>query len=101
MNPIEFHGDYMGYAKVSIVAILLMGITFGLGTPWAMRNIFCWTAENSTINGRKIKFVGTINDIVMFLLKTIGLCIITFNLYAFVLQVDFLKFLSAKIQFVD
>ncbi len=101
MNPIEFHGDYMGYAKVSIVAILLMGITLGLGTPWAVRNIACWTAENSTINGRKIEFVGTINDIVMFLLKTIGLCIITFNLYALVAQVDFLKFFSAKIQFVD
>ena len=45
--------------------------------------------------------VCKINDIVMFLLKTIGLCIITFNLYALVAQVDFLKFFSAKIQFVD
>ena len=103
MNPIKFHGDDMGNAHVSIVVILLMGITLGLGTRqfWARRNIVCWTAENSTINRRKIEFVGTINDNVFFLLKTIGLCIFTFNFYAFVVQVDFLKFLSAKVQVVD
>ena len=32
MNPIKFQGDDMGNARVSIAAILLMGITLGLGT---------------------------------------------------------------------
>ena len=52
--------------------------------------------ENSTINRRKIEFVGTINDNVFFLLKTIGLCIVTFNFYAFVVQVDFFEVLECK-----
>ena len=54
----EFNEDVGGLFINIIACYLIVLFTLGIGTPWAFCKIQRWRAENTTIEGKKIKFIG-------------------------------------------
>ena len=78
-----FDGNLLQLIGVSIVAFLLILLTFGLATPWAICMIYNWEIKHTVINGKRLFFNG--NGLQLFgnWIKWFLLIIITFGIYGF------------------
>ena len=54
----KFNEDVGGLFINIIACYLIVLFTLGIGTPWAFCKIQRWRAKNTTIEGKKIKFIG-------------------------------------------
>lgn len=78
----EFHGTPGGYFVVFLVTLVtayipLFGWAFGMNYMWE------WMADNSTINGKKVKFSASYGETLKFLFVNLLLLMITFGIYSF------------------
>lgn len=83
MKESKFTGGLLGYIGVSIVALLLMIFTLGIGTPWAVCYLESWKAFHTTIDGKKLAFHGKGLDLLVQMLIWGLLTIITLGIYIF------------------
>ena len=54
----KFNEDVGGLFINIIACYLIVLFTLGIWTPWAFCKIQRWRAKNTTIEGKKIKFIG-------------------------------------------
>ena len=55
----KFTGGFLGSIGVWIVQFVIILITLGIGTPWAICYKENWYAEHTYIDGRQLRFDGT------------------------------------------
>ena len=67
----------------SIIASLIMSITCGIGTPWALCYIFRFITEHSIVDGKRMKFTGTGGGLFAQWIKWFLLTVITCGIYSF------------------
>ncbi len=79
----EFNEDVGGLFINIIVCYLIVLFTLGIGTPWAFCKIQRWRAENTTIDGKKIKFIGEGSSLLGKFILWYFLTIITLGIYSF------------------
>ncbi|CED93467.1 Hypothetical protein CRIB_715 [Romboutsia ilealis] len=87
----RFEGSLLGLIGVNILAWGISALTFGIATPWAMCIKYKWQINNTVIEGRKLKFVGTGSSLFMNYIKWWILTIITFGIYGFWLYIKMLQ----------
>ena len=97
----EFNKDIGGLFVNMIVVYLLVIFTLGLGTPWAVCKLERWRADNTTIEGRKIKFVGEGSSLLGKFLFWYFLTIITLGIYGLWMVNNFEKFKADNTVFLD
>ena len=79
----RFEGSLLGLIGVNILAWVISVLTFGIATPWQI--------NNTVIEGRRLKFIGTGSSLFMNYIKWWILTIITFGIYGFWLYIKMLQ----------
>lgn len=76
---------------------LLTVITFGIYSPWAMKNILAYLADNLTLDGKKFKFSGDGGDMFSLFIVQGILISITCGLYTPVAELKIRKYMLEKL----
>ena len=79
----SFDGGVLGCIGASLVAGLIMGITLGIATPWAVAYLYGFIISHVTIDGRRLRFDGTGGQLFGNWIKWFLLCLITLGIYGF------------------
>ena len=90
----KFTGGLFGLIGISIAQFLLILITLGLGTPWAICMKERWVVNHTIIDGRKLKFDGTGLQLFGNFIKWFLLSIITCGIYSFWLVIKMKKWVA-------
>lgn len=97
----KFDGGLLELIGYSIVAMLIMGCTFGIAAPWAVCLLQNWEAKHTVIEGRRLKFVGTGLGLFGHYIIWFALTIVTFGIYSFWLVIKMKQWIVANTQFDD
>ena len=87
----KFEGSLLGFVGVNLLMWIVTVFTFGLGTPWAMCIKCKWIAENTIIEGHRLKFIGTGIGLFGHYIKWLLLTFITFGIYSFWLYIKLME----------
>jgi len=79
----EFKVSPSSYFWLSLKNTLLIMITFGLYYTWAVCNYHKWKAENTTLDGKTLRFVGTGGKLFVHMFKMTVLTVITCGIYRY------------------
>ncbi len=83
----KFTGGLLGLIGISILQGLIITVTLGIGTPWAVCLKENWLAEHTIIDGRQLVFDGTGVQLFGQYIKWFLLTIITLGIYSFWLSI--------------
>ena len=83
----KFTGRLLGLIGISILQGLIVTVTLGIGTPWAVCLKENWLAEHTIIDGRQLVFDGTGGQLFGQYIKWFLLTIITLGIYSFWLSI--------------
>ena len=83
----KFTGGLLGSIGISILQFLIILLTLGFGTPWAICLREKWIAKHTIIDGRKVTFNGTGAQLFGNYIKWFLLTLITFGIYGFWLNI--------------
>lgn len=83
----KFTGGLLGLIGISILQGLIITVTLGIGTPWAVCLKENWVAEHTIIDGRQLVFDGTGGQLFGQYIKWFLLTIITLGIYSFWLSI--------------
>lgn len=83
----KFTGGLLGLIGISILQGLIITVTLGIGTPWAVCLKENWLAEHTIIDGRQLVFDGTGGQLFGQYIKWFLLTIITLGIYSFWLSI--------------
>ena len=87
----KFTGGLLGLIGISILQGLLIGLTLGIATPWAICLKESWIAKHTTIDGRQVVFDGTGGQLFGNFIKWFLLSIITLGIYSLWLGINMKK----------
>ena len=97
----EFNED-VGSLFINVIASYLMILlTLGIATPWAICKLERWKADNTTIQGKKIKFTGEGSDLLGKFIVWYFLTLITLGIYSFWMITKMEKFKVENTVFID
>lgn len=96
----EFHGKPGEYFVVFLVTLITSYIPI-FGWPVAMNYSLSWIADNSTIDGRKVKYQAGYGETLKFLLLNLLLLVVTFGIWVFWFVPRQYRFIADHAQFVD
>lgn len=97
----KFEGSLLGLIGVNILAALISFFTFGLAVPWAMCIKYRWEIENTEIEGRRLRFIGTGGSLFLNYIKWWILTIVTLGIYGFWLYIKLLQWKTENTVFED
>ena len=83
----KFTGRLIGLIGIGILQAILIAITLGLGTPWAVCMKEKWMAEHTIIDGKQVTFDGNGGQLFGLYIKWFLLTIITLGIYSFWLSI--------------
>ena len=83
----RFTGGLLGLIGITLLQDLLIVITFGLGTPWAVCMKQRRIAGHTVLDGRQEYFDGTGGQLFGNYIKWYLLTLITFGIYGFWLHI--------------
>ena len=83
----RFTGGLLGLLGINILQGLLIGITLGIGAPWAICMKERWIAKHTIIDGKQLVFDGTGGQLFGNYIKWFLLTIITIGIYGFWLDI--------------
>lgn len=95
----KFTGGLLGLIGISLLQMILIFFTLGLGTPWAVCIRESWIAEHTVIDGRQIKFDGKGGQLFGNYIKWFLLTIITLGIYSFWLSINMKKWVTKHTHF--
>ena len=87
----KFTGGLLGLIGIEILQCLLIFITLGIGTPWAVCIKERWIAKHTFIDGHQCVFDGTGGQLFGKYILWILLTIITLGIYSFWLGIKMKK----------
>ena len=79
----KFTGGLLGLIGINILRVLLIAITLGIATPWALCMYHRWEAKHTIIDGQQLEFDGTAGQLFGKYIIWLLLTIITFGIYSF------------------
>ena len=83
----RFTGGLLGLIGINLLQALLIAITLGLATPWAICMKERWLARHTVIDGQQLIFDGTGSQLFGNYIKWFLLTIITLGIYGFWLDI--------------
>ncbi len=81
-NTINFNGKAGGYFLVFLVTLIFSYIPF-FGWAFALNYAAGWVMDNTTVNGKALKYSAGYGEALMFIFVNTLLLIITFGIYIF------------------
>lgn len=96
-----FDGGLLELIGWRILAFLVIGITFGIATPWAQCMLYNYQYKHTVYNGKRLKFEGTGGDLFVNYFKWFFFTIITLGFYAFVIPVKKTKWVVSNLHYED
>ena len=88
-NESKFTGGLLGFIGTNILCGLIIVLSLGIATPWAICLRQKWLADHTIIDGRQQKFDGTGGGLFITYLKWCLFCIITLGFYGLWLPIKF------------
>ncbi|BBP09150.1 DUF898 family protein [Streptococcus mitis] len=82
-----FDGGLLSYIGYSILSFIIIVLTLGIATPWAVCLMQNWKIKHTVIDGRRLYFDGTGAQLFGNWIKWFLLCIITLGIYSFWLNI--------------
>lgn len=95
----KFTGGLLGLIGVSIVQFVLIIITIGIATPWAVCYKERWVAGHTIIDGKQLRFDGTGGGLFGHFIKWLLLTFITIGIYGFWLNIKMKKWVVQNTHF--
>ncbi len=86
-----FDGSGLDLLVQSLISVLLVAVTCGIGMPWAIARLRRWSITHTVIEGKRQTFNGTGGQLFIKYLKWMLLSMITCGIYMFFAMVDYLK----------
>ena len=83
----EFDGGVLELIGINIVAFLISALTLGIATPWAVTLKHSWIKKHTIIDGKRLKFTGTVGSLFFNYIKWWFLTLITLGIYGFWLEI--------------
>ena len=83
----KFTGGLLGMIGIGLLQALLVAITLGLGTPWAVCLKEEWYTKHTIIDGHRVIFDGNGGQLFGNFIKWFLLTFITFGIYGFWLTI--------------
>ena len=83
----KFTGGLLGMIGTNLVAGLIVLISLGIATPWAICYRQRWIARHTVIDGRQLIFEGTGTQLFGNYIKWFLLTLITLGIYSFWLDI--------------
>ena len=83
----KFTGGLLGMIGIGILQGLIIGLTFGLGAPWAICLRERWYVKHTVIDGHRLTFDGTGAQLFGNYIKWFLLTLITLGIYSFWLTI--------------
>lgn len=96
-----FDGGLLELIGWRILAGLVIGITFGIATPWALCMLYSYQFKHTVYNGKRLKFEGTGGDLFVNMFKWFFFTIITLGIYAFFIPVNRTKWVISNLHYED
>lgn len=93
---LQFSGSLSEYVQINLSGLLLTVVTLGLYTPWFLRNLYNFFAQNISYRGSNASFKGNPTE----LLKYIAVCIVAYILLIFVVTWGILSTTSGVFPFI-
>lgn len=87
----KFTGGLLGLIGVNLLQYILIVITLGIGTPWAVCFKEKWIAKHTIIDGHQVVFDGKGGQLFGNFIKWEILSIITLGIYSFWLSINMKK----------
>ena len=78
-----FDGGLLSLVAHTILASFIIGISFGILTPWALCILYGWKIDHTVVEGRRLYFIGKPADLFSKWIKWFLLTVITFGIYGF------------------
>lgn len=97
----RFEGNVLGFIGGNILAAIIIFFTIGIETPWSMCIKYRWEVDNTTIDGKRLRFVGSGTDLFVHYIKWWILTIITFGIYGFWLYINLIKWRVENTEFIN
>lgn len=95
-----FDGGLLGQIGISILAYLIILITLGIATPWAVCLQEKWIANHTVIDGKRLYFDGTGGQLFGNYIKWFLLTLITLGIYSFWLSIKMKQWVVKHTHFV-
>ncbi len=86
-----FDGSGTTLLGITILTIIVSGITCGIAAPWMICMQYKWRKEHTVINGKRLNFTGTGGSLLGHWLLWMLLCVITCGIYSFFMHVALKK----------
>lgn len=96
----KFNASAGNYLGTVIVASLVTFFTLGICYPFALVMIERWKADNATVDGRRVQFVGTGVGLFGLWIKWFFLTLITIGIYSFWVAPQLQKWKWENIRFI-
>lgn len=87
-------GQWLGIS----IGCLLLGLTI-IGLPFALCAKQRWITKNTKIVGMKLEFNGTAGSLALNMLKWLGMFVLTFSLYIFVIPMKYRQWVTKNTVF--
>ena len=82
-NESYFDGGLLSQVRYAILAMIIIGFTIGIATPWAVCMMQNWKVKRTVIDGRRLYFDGIGSQLFRNWIKWFLLTIITLGIYSF------------------
>ena len=79
----DWDGGVLDTVVNSIIASLIISVTCGIATPWAVCYMMRFVASHAIIDGKRLQFVGTGGGLFAQWIKWLILTVITCGIYSF------------------
>ena len=99
MKESQFTGGLLGLIGINLLQVILITITLGLGTPWAICMKERWIARHTIIDGRQLMFDGTGSQLFGNFIKWFLLTILTLGIYGFWLDIKMKQWITKHTHF--
>ena len=86
-NESYFDGGLLSQVRYAILAMIIIGFTIGIATPWAVCMMQNWKVQHTVIDRRRLYFDGTGSQLFGNWIKWFLLTIITLGIYSFWLHI--------------
>ena len=96
-----FDGGLLELIGWRILAFLIIGITFGIATPWAKCMLYSYQFKHTVYNGKRLKFEGTGGDLFVNYFKWIFFTIITLGIYLLFVPIKKTKWVVSNLHYED
>lgn len=94
MKESQFTGGLLGLIGINLLQVLMIGLSLGLGTPWAICMKERWMAGHTIIDGKRLTFDGTGSQLFGNYIKWFLLTILTLGIYGFWLDIKMKKWIT-------